>query len=62
MDWLSAGLSLLNKAIPERKEDLRNAITALEEFHGQALSNFRLILAARIRKRINQLKGVYNEM
>ena len=62
MDWLSAGLTLLNKAIPERKEDAINAVHQLEELHGRALKNLKLILAAQIRKRIKQIKATYEDM
>lgn len=62
MDWLSAAMTLLNKAIPERKEDAVNAIHQLEELHGRALRDLRLILAAQIRKRIKQIKETYEDM
>jgi hypothetical protein len=62
MDWLSAAMTLLNKAIPERKEDAVNAIHQLEELHGRALANLRLILAAQIKKRIRQIKETYKDM
>jgi len=62
MDWLSAALSLLDKFTPSRREDAVNAIHQLEEYHGKALAENRMVLAAQIRKKIKQIKEAYEDI
>lgn len=62
MDWFSAALTLLDKGIPSRREDAVNALHKLLDYHGRALGEGRLILAAQIKKRIEEIKETYEDI
>jgi len=62
MDWLSAAASILNKAIPARREDAINELHRLAEWHGKALAAREALLSAQIEKRMKQIREVFHDI
>ena len=62
MDWLSAAMTLLDKAIPNRREDAITELQRLAQYHGRALADRNALLSAQIAKRMKQIREVFDDI
>ena len=58
----SAVAEIINKKMPGRREGAVRELHKLEELLGRALKENEDLLAAQIRKRTKQIRGIYGEI